>query len=47
MALHARQVAIAAGAPQDRVAAVAEQMIAEGKIHIQRALEIVENWRVK
>jgi len=47
MALHARQVAIAAGAPEDQVAAVAEQMITEGKIHIQRALEIIESWRVK
>ena len=47
MALHARQVAIAAGAPEDMVAAVAEQMINEGKIHIQRALEIIESWRAK
>jgi hydroxymethylglutaryl-CoA reductase len=47
MALHARQVAIAAGAPDDMVAAVSEQMINEGKIHIQRALEIIESWRAK
>jgi hydroxymethylglutaryl-CoA reductase len=47
MALHARQVAIAAGAPEDMVAAVSEQMINEGKIHIQRALEIIESWRAK
>jgi len=47
MALHARQVAIAAGAPEEMVAAVAEQMINEGKIHIQRALEIIESWRAK
>jgi hydroxymethylglutaryl-CoA reductase len=47
MALHARQVAVAAGAPQELVAAIAEQMITEGNIHIQRALEIIENWSVK
>jgi hydroxymethylglutaryl-CoA reductase len=46
MSLHARQVAAAAGAPEDMVAAVAEQMVAEGNIHVQRALEIIESWRV-
>jgi len=45
MALHARQVAVAAGAPNDLVSAIAQQMISEGNIHIQRALEIIENWR--
>jgi len=47
MALHARQIAIAAGAPEDMVGAIAEQMVSEGNIHIQRALEIIENWRVE
>jgi len=47
MALHARQVATAAGAPEELVAAVAEQMVNEGKIHIQRALEIMKSWRAK
>ncbi len=47
MALHARQVAVAAGAPEEMVAALSEQMISEGKIHIQRALEILESWRDK
>jgi hydroxymethylglutaryl-CoA reductase len=47
MALHARQVAVAAGAPEEMVAALSEQMISEGKIHIQRALEILESWRAK
>lgn len=47
MALHARQVAAAAGAPEEMVAALSEQMISEGKIHIQRALEILESWRAK
>ena len=46
MSLHARQIAAAAGAPEDMVAAVAEQMVAEGNIHVQRALEIIESWRV-
>lgn len=46
MALHARQVASAAGAPPEMVKALAEQMIAEGRIHIQRALEILQDWRV-
>jgi len=46
MALHARQVAISAGAPEDKVSALAEQLIQEGNIHIQRALEILNHWRV-
>lgn len=46
MALHARQVAISAGAPEDKVSALAEQLIQEGNIHIQRALEIIKHWRV-
>jgi len=46
MALHARQVAISAGAPEDMVSALAEQLIQEGNIHIQRALEILKHWRV-
>ena len=47
MTLHARQVAAAAGAPQDKIAALAEQMVKEGNVHIQRALEILEDWSVK
>ena len=47
MTLHARQVAAAAGAPEDKIAALAEQMVKESNIHIQRALEIIENWSVK
>ncbi len=47
MALHARQVAIAAGAPEEMVPAISEQMISEGNIHLQRALEILESWRAK
>lgn len=47
MTLHARQVAAAAGAPQNKIAALAEQMVKEGNVHIQRALEILEDWSVK
>jgi hydroxymethylglutaryl-CoA reductase len=41
MALHARQVALAAGAPPDRVDQVAAQLIAEGRIRAVRAAELV------
>jgi hydroxymethylglutaryl-CoA reductase len=37
MALHARQVAISAGATGDQVNAIADRMVAENKIHITRA----------
>ena len=45
MTLHARQVAIAAGAPPDLVDPIAEQMANEGRVHIERAIEIIKNWR--
>jgi hydroxymethylglutaryl-CoA reductase len=41
MALHARQVAIAAGATGDQVQAVAERLVAEHKIRLDRAQEIL------
>lgn len=41
MALHARHVALAAGAPPERVEQVAAQLIAEGQIRAARASEIV------
>jgi hydroxymethylglutaryl-CoA reductase len=41
MALHARQVALAAGAPPDRVDQVAAQLIVEGRIRATRAAELV------
>ena len=47
MALHARQVAAAAGAPPDLVGPIAEQMVNEGHIHIDRAVEILKSWRAK
>jgi hydroxymethylglutaryl-CoA reductase len=42
MALHARQVAIAAGATGDQVAAVAARLVTEGKIRLDRAQEILQ-----
>ena len=44
MSLHARQVAVSAGAPEELVGAIAAQMVSEGKVHVQRAVEILENW---
>jgi hydroxymethylglutaryl-CoA reductase len=41
MALHARQVAIAAGATGDQVAAVAARLATEGRIRLDRAQEIL------
>lgn len=42
MALHARQVAIAAGATGNAVDHIAGQMVAEGKIRVERARELLE-----
>ena len=42
MALHARQVAIAAGATGDLVQAVATRLVSEGRIRPDRAQEILE-----
>ena len=47
MALHARQVAIAAGAPEEWVAPIAEQMAKEKNIRVERAVEIMEEWRTR
>ncbi len=43
MALHARQVAVAAGAQGQAVDRVAAQLVSEGQIRVERAREIVEN----
>lgn len=45
MRMHARQLAVAAGANDDEVRAVADQLIQEGIIRLQRAQEIVEERR--
>jgi hydroxymethylglutaryl-CoA reductase len=42
MALHARQVAIAAGAVGDMIESVASQLVAERVVRIDRAEEILK-----
>jgi hydroxymethylglutaryl-CoA reductase len=44
MALHARQVAIAAGAKGDWIEKIASQMVAEKTVRIDRAEEILKSW---
>lgn len=44
MALHARQVAVAAGAPPEKVAALAEQLVKEENIRVDRAIAILNEW---
>jgi hydroxymethylglutaryl-CoA reductase len=44
MSLHARQVAIAAGASGDMIERVAGQMVAEKVVRIDRAEEILKEW---
>jgi len=41
MGLHARQVALAAGATGENVTRVAEQMVREGVVRVDRAREIL------
>lgn len=45
MALHARQVAIAAGAAPDEVEGLVAQLLVENEIRASHAKEILENWR--
>lgn len=42
MSLHARNIAVAAGAPEELVDSVAEIMVKERKIRMDRAVEIIE-----
>lgn len=44
MALHARQVAIAAGATGDQVERIAAQLVAEGAIRVARGQELLAAW---
>jgi hydroxymethylglutaryl-CoA reductase len=44
MGLHARQVAIAAGAQGEMVEKLAAQLVAENTVRIDRALKILEEW---
>jgi hydroxymethylglutaryl-CoA reductase len=43
MALHARQVALAAGATGDQVEAIAVQLAREGQIRLERARVLLRN----
>ena len=45
MGLHARQVALAAGATGDEVQKLAEQMVNEKSIRSDRAAQILQEWR--
>ncbi|MGB9899148.1 hydroxymethylglutaryl-CoA reductase, degradative, partial [Thermanaerothrix sp.] len=47
MALHARQVAIAAGATGEEIERLAEQLVRENTVRIDRAEEILREWREK
>jgi hydroxymethylglutaryl-CoA reductase len=47
MSLHARQVAVAAGVPREWIQPIVAQMIKEGNIHVNRAIEIMEEWRTR
>lgn len=47
MTLHARQVAIAAGAQGELISRVAQQMIAEGTVLYKRAEELISEWANK
>ncbi|MCD6577715.1 MAG: hydroxymethylglutaryl-CoA reductase, degradative [Anaerolineaceae bacterium] len=47
MSLHARQVAAAAGVPQEWINPIIAQMIKEGNIHVNRALEIMDEWKTR
>jgi hydroxymethylglutaryl-CoA reductase len=44
MSLHARQVAVAAGANEDQIDALAERLVADGIIRIDHAQAILEEW---
>ncbi len=47
MSLHARQVAIAAGAQGDEINRLAQQLVAEKTVRIDRAQEILKEWNTK
>ena len=41
MRLHARQIALAAGAADGQVQTIADQLVAEGNIRVERAQELL------
>jgi hydroxymethylglutaryl-CoA reductase len=44
MGLHARQVAVAAGASETQINRLADQLVAEGVVRVDRAEEILKEW---
>jgi hydroxymethylglutaryl-CoA reductase len=42
MALHARNIAVSAGAPDDLVDEIVKRMVAEGKVRVDRAKELID-----
>jgi hydroxymethylglutaryl-CoA reductase len=47
MGLHARQVAIAAGAQGDLIGRLAAQLVADENVRIDRAKEILAKWQIE
>jgi len=45
MALHARNIAITAGAPEDLIDSVVEKMVEERKVRLDRAKELIEEYK--
>jgi len=45
MKLHARQVAVAAGAHGEQIERLAKQLVAEKTVRIDRAQEIMQSWQ--
>ncbi len=45
MALHARQVAMAAGAPEELIQQVADQLVSERRIHVDRAAQLLDEMK--
>jgi hydroxymethylglutaryl-CoA reductase len=45
MSLHARNIAIAAGATDELIDLVAEKMVVEHKIRMDRAKELIEQYK--
>jgi hydroxymethylglutaryl-CoA reductase len=45
MSLHARQVAVAAGAEGELISRLAEQLVAEKTVRIDRAEELLKEWQ--
>ncbi len=45
MALHARNIAITAGAPENLIDSIVEKMVEERKIRLDRAKELIEEYK--